>query len=145
MGVVEPSTRSVRRETVAPRGDARTCDCDPSPSNPPTRAPSTRRRLQDFFLEQKDGGWAMRPDANRRLDSLVSQAAGNLAAERDGKMADVLRNTLFGEFGEDLASRNIFRGRDMGIVDYAALAECYEAIPKKKVRQPPLLSLPAAA
>lgn len=82
---------------------------------------------QDFFLEQKDGGWAMRKDANKRLDRLLSQGANNLAAERDGKMADTLRNTLFGEFGEDLASRNIFRGRDMGIVDYAALAKCYDA------------------
>eukprot|EP00892_Ulva_mutabilis_P000383 jgi/Ulvmu1/10345/UM061_0028.1 len=88
---------------------------------------------QDFFLEQKDGGWAMRSDANKRLDRLLSQGCKNLAAERDGKLSDTLRNTLFGDFGEDLASRNIFRARDMGIVDYKDLASCYGAKPEQEL------------
>lgn len=90
--------------------------------------------MQDFFLEQKDGGWAMRDNANGLLDGLLSNGANNPAAERDGKLSDTLRNTLFGDFGEDLASRNIFRGRDMDIVDYKDLAKCYGATADAAVR-----------
>lgn len=52
------------------------------------------------------------------------------AAERDGKFSDSLRNILFGPtngtaFGEDLACRNIYRGRDLGYASWAALQECW--------------------
>lgn len=56
------------------------------------------------------------------------------AAERDGKFSDALRNVLFGPqngtaFGEDLASRNIYRGRDLGYGSWASLVECWGTTP----------------
>lgn len=90
--------------------------------------------LQDFFLEHRDGGLAMKNDAGTRLKSLLEAAAANPCARRDGMMSDTLRNTLFGSFGHDLAARNIFRARDMRMPSYEDLADCFGATPDPDVR-----------
>lgn len=92
--------------------------------------------LQDYFLEHRDGGFAMRDDAGTRLDSLLEAAAGSPCAERDGTMSDTLRNTLFGMFGHDLAARNIFRARDLHLPSYADLASCFGAQADAEVPDP---------
>eukprot|EP00892_Ulva_mutabilis_P011638 jgi/Ulvmu1/8847/UM049_0029.1 len=61
--------------------------------------------------------------SSSRIDDVALFAAQSRANEIDGRFSDTLRNTLFGEFGEDLGARNIYRGRDMAIADYARIAE----------------------
>lgn len=89
--------------------------------------------MQDYFLEHKDGAVALRGDAEDRLRTLLEAAATSLCANRDGMMSDTLRNTLFGSFGHDLASLNIFRARDLHVPDYGDLARCFGASPNKEV------------
>jgi hypothetical protein len=89
-----------------------------------------------FFLEQDEASVTLRSDAEERLVELLRAVATSKANQVDGKLSDTLRNTLFGAFGEDLASRNIFRGRDVGLVDYADIAKCYGTTPDSKVSPP---------
>ena len=65
---------------------------------------------------------------------MLQACADNSANEIDGRFSDALRNTLFGEFGEDLASRNLFRGREVGIEGYSGLARCFGFEPRPSVR-----------
>ena len=71
----------------------------------------------------------------------MQECADNISNEIDGRFSDALRNTLFGEFGEDLASRNLFRGREVGIEGYSGLARCFGIEPRESVRPEPLSSL----
>eukprot|EP00892_Ulva_mutabilis_P011613 jgi/Ulvmu1/8824/UM049_0004.1 len=85
---------------------------------------------EDFFLE-RSGTTSMprvtyRPDANSVVSNIMLQLSTTVANEIDGKLSDALRNFLFGrDMGEDLAGRNIFRGRDLGVPTYAGVAECF--------------------
>lgn len=63
--------------------------------------------------------------ASSKLDDIAMFCAQSRANELDGKFVSALRDSLFGKFGEDLASRNLYRGRDMRLVDFGALAECF--------------------
>ena len=81
---------------------------------------------EKFYLEQdSDGVTQLKEDANKRLDSLLQTVSRTQANKVDGKISDTLRNVLFGAFGEDLASRNIFRGRDVGLPSYSEMMKCY--------------------
>eukprot|EP00892_Ulva_mutabilis_P005607 jgi/Ulvmu1/3418/UM016_0037.1 len=83
-----------------------------------------------FFLDH--GGSPNAPtvtykaDADTRVTNIMASLASTSANEIDGKLSDALRNLLFGVGElEDLAGRNIFRGRELGIPSYAGLAACY--------------------
>ena len=76
---------------------------------------------------------------NFELARLLTAVAGTPANEIDGKFSSALRNSLFGMFGEDLASRNLFRGRELGVPGYAALAKCFGNKPNTKARAALLL------
>ena len=67
-----------------------------------------------------------RPNAEALLSDIMLQLSTNAANEIDGQLSDALRNFLFGrDMGEDLAGRNIFRGRDLGVPTYGGVAECF--------------------
>ena len=54
------------------------------------------------------------------------QLSTTSANEIDGKLSDALRDFLFGrDMGEDLAGRNIFRGRELGVPTYGGVAQCF--------------------
>lgn len=72
-----------------------------------------------------DGKTLIKENANQLLDSLLQTISRTEANKVDGKISETLRNVLFGAFGEDLASRNIFRGRDVGLASYKLLTKCY--------------------
>ena len=72
--------------------------------------------------------------ANARMDALLAAAGAHVANEIDGRISDALRNTLFGAFGEDLAARNIFRGRDVGVPWYKDIARCHGVEPDAEAR-----------
>ena len=95
--------------------------------------------VQDFFLDKSgpvDSPMVTyKADAEDRLCNIMEGLATTRANEIDGKLSDALRNFLFGRSeGEDLAGRNIFRGRDLGVPTYGGLAECYGLKPNAKVR-----------
>lgn len=73
-------------------------------------------------------------DAESKLASVLRNAAFSLANEIDGKFSDTLRNFLFGNILEDLCARNLFRGRDLAVVQYAEMAECFGVTPASGVR-----------
>lgn len=87
-----------------------------------------------FFDVDSAAGAAAPHAANAKLDSLLAAFAASPMAAMDGRMSDVLRNTLFGTRGIDLASFNIFRARDLGVPSYSALAKCYGVTPHEQVR-----------
>eukprot|EP00892_Ulva_mutabilis_P005365 jgi/Ulvmu1/31/UM001_0033.1 len=75
-----------------------------------------------------------KPDAEALLSSIFSGLVSTPCNEFDGRLSDALRNFLFGRAeGEDLAGRNIFRGRELGIPTYAGLAECFGIVPNLSV------------
>jgi hypothetical protein len=76
----------------------------------------------------------LKDDAQQRLDELLNAVATTPANKVDGKISNTLRNVLFGAFGEDLASRNIFRARDVGMVSYRQLTECFNSQYSSPVR-----------
>ena len=85
---------------------------------------------ENFFLDKT--GPPSRPtvtykaNANSLLSNIMLQLSTTSANEVDGKLSDALRNFLFGrDMGEDLAGRNIFRGRELGVPTYAGVAECF--------------------
>lgn len=62
------------------------------------------------------------------------EAAYNTAAETvDALVVDGLRNFLFAlgplQIGEDLVTRNLFRGRELGMSSYYQMATCYHTTP----------------
>ncbi len=66
------------------------------------------------------------------IDSIIRGLAMQQAQEVDNKTVDAVRNFLFGDPGEggfDLASANIQRGRDHGIVDYNSVRLEYGLAP----------------
>lgn len=79
-----------------------------------------------YLLESKDvDDTGRRPKPDHVLDDLLSAVARNPSNKVDGKFSDTIRNVLFGAqpgsmFGEDLATRSLFRGHDMGLVGYQA-------------------------
>jgi hypothetical protein len=88
---------------------------------------------EDFFFISSAEGTSQPEMANQRMDQLLSSAATSLANEIDGRLSDAVRNTLFGAFGEDLASRNLFRSRELGLPTYSSLAECFGTAPDMQV------------
>jgi hypothetical protein len=88
---------------------------------------------EKFFLVSSANGTSS-PDAiNKKMNELLSSAASTRANEIDGRFSDAIRNTLFGSFGEDLASRNLFRGRELGLPGYMELAKCFGTVPNMRV------------
>jgi hypothetical protein len=65
---------------------------------------------------------------------LMREARQSLAGELDGKFPDALRNVLFGDFGEDLFTRNAFRSLEVGMQPYKQLAKCFGVTPDARVR-----------
>eukprot|EP00892_Ulva_mutabilis_P005142 jgi/Ulvmu1/29/UM001_0030.1 len=60
----------------------------------------------------------------------MSALSTTTANEIDGRLSDALRNLLFGRSeGQDLAGRNIFRSRELGLPTYADMAECFGITP----------------
>lgn len=87
------------------------------------------------FFDIKSADGSVDPAAaNAKMGRVMSELVANRAMDLDGKFSDALRNTLFGSFGEDLGTRNMFRAADVGLMDYAALAKCYGVTPNSSVR-----------
>ena len=85
---------------------------------------------ENFFLDKTGPPNApsvtYKSNANTLLSNIMLQLSTTSANEIDGKLSDALRNFLFGrDMGEDLAGRNIFRGRELGVPTYAGVAECF--------------------
>eukprot|EP00892_Ulva_mutabilis_P005677 jgi/Ulvmu1/3481/UM160_0003.1 len=85
---------------------------------------------ESFFLQISGTDDApsvtLKPSAAQDIDDIFTALATTPANEIDGKLSDTLRDFLFGVGeGEDLAGRNIFRGRELGVPTYAGLAECF--------------------
>lgn len=93
--------------------------------------------MQAFFTDA--GGTldaptlTLKPDAEQRLTRIIAGLSTTPCKEFDGKMSDALRNMLFAA-GQDLAGRNIFRAREIGVPDYAGLAQCFGVPPDATVR-----------
>jgi len=71
--------------------------------------------------------------------SLYLDLASKTPAQKvDNKVVDGLRNIMFGH--EDLVTRNLFRGRDMGLPTYREISKCY-TFPGTNNFEDPLLGL----
>ena len=95
--------------------------------------------MQTFFLDTvgPDGGPAVTYKANAEINiaNIMSKLSTTRANEIDGKLSDALRNFLFGhDEAQDLAGRNIFRGRELGVPTYEGMAKCYGTTPDPTVR-----------
>lgn len=88
---------------------------------------------EKFFSIKSADGSSDPEQVNSKMDSVMDALVSNRAMDLDGKFSDALRNTLFGSFGEDLGTRNMFRSADVGMMDYASLAECYGVRPNASV------------
>jgi Animal haem peroxidase len=76
------------------------------------------------FLPQRSGV-TLKDNAEELLTNVMAAVAGSKAAELDAKMSEALRNILFGPtMKEDLASRNIFRGRELNVPTCGGVAKC---------------------
>lgn len=71
--------------------------------------------------------------AGKDIDHIFQDLATTECMEFDGKLSGALRNNLFMQ-KHDLAGRNIYRGRDLGIPTYAGLARCFGVDPHQDVR-----------
>jgi hypothetical protein len=71
---------------------------------------------------------------NAKMVQLMTEARQSLAGELDGKFPSALRNLLFGNFGEDLFTRNAFRSLEVGMQPYVNLANCFGETPDPNVR-----------
>jgi hypothetical protein len=99
---------------------------------------------EKFFNIKSADGSADPAAANAQMKRVMGELVSNRCMDLDGKFSDALRNTLFGQFGEDLGTRNMFRSRDVGMMDYAALAKCYSVPPNASVRLPHFVVVYAA-
>jgi hypothetical protein len=77
----------------------------------------------------------------QKMVQLMTEARTSLAGELDGKFPDALRNVLFGDFGEDLFTRNAFRSLEIGMQPYSKLARCFGVEPDARVRSADVLRL----
>ena len=91
--------------------------------------------MQRFFLENFGSSPTYKANSDQLVDTIMRKLSTTSANEIDGKLSDALRNFLFND-GEDLAGRNIFRGRDIGLPTYAGLAKCFGITPDSKVQPP---------
>lgn len=90
--------------------------------------------MQAFYLSQDGTNVAVRGTAEANIARIFNGLSTEAAGEMDGRLSDSLRNILFGvNFQEDLASRNIFRGRDLGLPSYAGIAKCFGVKPDAQV------------
>jgi len=62
---------------------------------------------------------------NTGLETLILEAQKTPSQQVDTKVVNGLRNILFGNFGEDLVTRNLFRARELEVSTYQQLADCY--------------------
>jgi hypothetical protein len=76
---------------------------------------------------------------NQKMVQLMTEARTSLAGELDGKYPSALRNVLFGDFGEDLFTRNAFRSLEIGMQPYSKLAQCFRVKPDARVRSADVL------
>ena len=93
---------------------------------------------EKFFSIASADGSSDPSGVTAKMDSLMKNVVNNKAGNLDGRFSDALRNTLFGSFGEDLGTRNMFRSLELGMMGYEALAECYGVPPDSQVRFAPL-------
>jgi len=91
--------------------------------------------VQTFFLEKSGRSPTYKANSDALVDTIMRKLSTTSANEIDGRLSDALRNFLFDE-GQDLAGRNIFRGRDIGVPTYAGLAKCFGIKPDFKVPSP---------
>jgi hypothetical protein len=89
---------------------------------------------EKFFKVNSALGPADKQQAAIDMGNLVIEATNSRAGALDGKVSDALRNLLFGAFGEDLATRNMYRSAELGMVPYEQLAQCYGVTPDQNVR-----------
>ena len=74
------------------------------------------------------------------MNALLDACAEARATEIDGKMSSALRDTLCGHVGlrgridRYLSSRNVFRGGEIGVPGYGAIANCLGVEPNAEVR-----------
>eukprot|EP00892_Ulva_mutabilis_P003698 jgi/Ulvmu1/16/UM001_0017.1 len=85
---------------------------------------------EDFFFDRtgtmEEPEVTYKDGAEADIANIMTKLSTTTANEVDGKLSDALRNLLFGRSdAEDLAGRNIFRGRELGIPTYAGLAKCF--------------------
>ena len=91
---------------------------------------------EDFYLVRSGPPSAptatFREDAEQDFTDIMQALSTTPANEIDGKLSNALRNFLFGA-GEDLAGRNIFRARELGLPTYAGISECFGITPDATV------------
>lgn len=121
-----------------------TSSCIPSHSDGASRLDALHSRsfscspstpcMQAFYLKQQNGKVAVKGNAESNIEMILKGLSTEPSAEMDGKMSDALRNVLFGASSqEDLAARNIFRGRDLLLPSYAKIAKCFGVKPDAMV------------
>eukprot|EP00892_Ulva_mutabilis_P004920 jgi/Ulvmu1/27/UM001_0028.1 len=93
---------------------------------------------ETFFLDMTGPDDApsvtYKADAESNVANIMTKLSTTTANEIDGKLSDALRNLLFGHSeAQDLAGRNIFRGRELGVPTYAGMAECFGITPDATV------------
>ena len=59
------------------------------------------------------------------LETLITETQKTVAQKVDLKIVDGLHNILFGNFGEDLVTRNLYTGRNFQVGTYQVLSNCY--------------------
>lgn len=68
---------------------------------------------------------------NDGIEPFLFHSKNTPAEQCDSMVIDGLRNFLFSagpmQIGEDLVSRNLFRGRDNGLANYASMAQCFHS------------------
>eukprot|EP00892_Ulva_mutabilis_P006211 jgi/Ulvmu1/3962/UM180_0002.1 len=87
---------------------------------------------EEFYLRKSgptsDPTITYRNDAEQVFTDIKQALSTTRANEADGKLSNALRNMLLSQ-GEDLAGRNIFRGRDIGVPTYGGVAQCFGLTP----------------
>jgi hypothetical protein len=80
---------------------------------------------EKFFKVNSANGTADQQQAGLDMGNLVIDVTNSRAGALDGKVSNALRNLLFGAFGEDLATRSMYRSAEIGMVPYEKLVACY--------------------
>eukprot|EP00892_Ulva_mutabilis_P005800 jgi/Ulvmu1/3592/UM017_0004.1 len=89
---------------------------------------------EDFYTQMEGSAdtpsVTYKDNAESSVANVMAALSTSTANEIDGRLSDALRNFLFGRSeGQDLAGRNIFRSRELGLPTYAGMAECFGITP----------------
>ena len=60
------------------------------------------------------------------IENIITHATTTRAEKVDNQVVDTLRDMLFGTFGMDLVSLNLFRAREVGIGTYRQINQCFQ-------------------